>query len=78
MTDVLLYGEVGWDFDAKWLESALAESEGDVTLRVHSPGGDVFEGVAISNVIRRARRAGAGASTPSWTASPPPPPPTCA
>ena len=58
MTEILLYGEVGWDFDAKWLNAALDGSEGDVTLRVHSPGGDVFEGVAIANTIRRARRAG--------------------
>ena len=58
MTEVLLYGEVGYDFDAKWLNSALADADGDVTLRVHSPGGDVFEGVAIANSIRRARARG--------------------
>lgn len=58
MTEVLLYGEVGWDFDAHWLQGELSRADGDVTLRVHSPGGDVFEGVAISNVIRHARTRG--------------------
>lgn len=58
MSEILLYGEVGWDFDAKWLNRLLDESEGDVTLRVHSPGGDVFDGVAIANTIRRAREGG--------------------
>lgn len=58
MTEVMLYGEVGWDFDARWLSAALDGADDEVTLRVHSPGGDVFEGVAISNSIRRARAAG--------------------
>lgn len=58
MAEITLYGEVGWDFDADWVGSAIDGSEGDVTLRVHSPGGDVFEGVAISNAIRRARAEG--------------------
>lgn len=58
MSEILLYGEVGWDFDAEWLNERLEGSEGDVTLRVHSPGGDVFDGVAIANTIRRARSQG--------------------
>lgn len=58
MTEILLYGEVGWEFDAGWLASALDGADDEVTLLVHSPGGDVFEGVAISNAIRRARAHG--------------------
>lgn len=58
MTEILLYGEVGFDFDAAWLMSALDGADSDVTLRVYSPGGDVFEGIAISNAIRRARARG--------------------
>lgn len=58
MTEILLYGEVGYDFDSLWLEKRLASADRDVSLRVHSPGGDVFEGVAISNVIRHAQSNG--------------------
>lgn len=59
MTEIVLYGEVGWDFDASWLDRALDDADGDdVTLLVHSPGGDVFEGVAINSVIARHRRDG--------------------
>lgn len=55
MKDVLLYGEVGWDIDSLWLDKTIADiKDQDILLRVNSPGGDVFEGVAVSNVIKRA------------------------
>ncbi|AHF03434.1 peptidase [Marichromatium purpuratum 984] len=52
-----LDGVVGWDILADDVRQALAEVA-DVILRLHSPGGDVAEGVAIHNAIRDHRRAG--------------------
>lgn len=55
MKDVLLYGEVGPDIDSLWLNKTIENIEDqNILLRVNSPGGDVFEGVAVSNVIKRA------------------------
>ena len=60
MTEILLYGVVGEDFDAAWLDARLRDADGDdVLLRVNSPGGDVFEGVAIASSIGHARSRGA-------------------
>lgn len=59
MKDVLLYGEVGPDIDSRWLNHTIqAIEDKDVLLRVNSPGGDVFEGVAVSNVIKHAVASG--------------------
>lgn len=58
MTEILLYGEVGYDFDSKWLNSTLEKADDDVVLYVNSVGGDVFEGVAINSVIARHKRNG--------------------
>ena len=33
-------------------EIADAQADGDVELQIHSPGGSVFDGVAIANLIR--------------------------
>lgn len=48
-----LYGIVGWDVVASDVSRALAEA-GDVDtihLRINSQGGDVFEGLAIYNLL---------------------------
>lgn len=56
MKDIYLYGELGpsyWGLiDASSIVDALPKS-GDVTLHINSPGGDVFEGVAIYNRLRK-------------------------
>lgn len=59
MKDILIEGQIGADFftdgvTAEKVRSALAEVQTgeDVRLTVNSPGGDVWEGVAIFNVIR--------------------------
>lgn len=45
-----LYDEIGGlGITAKDLRAALKDAPGDVTLRVNSPGGSVFEGLAIYN-----------------------------
>lgn len=52
MTEIVMYGGVGWDIDAQGVLAALKDVEGDVTVRMNSGGGDAFEGVAIKNVLR--------------------------
>lgn len=49
-TVIDLYDEIGfWGVTAKGFRSRLREAEGDITLRINSPGGDVFDGIAIYN-----------------------------
>lgn len=59
-TDLILYGEIGYDY---WTDSgitadsvskflaALPNGTTEINVRINSPGGDVFEGVAIYNVL---------------------------
>jgi len=55
--EVKMYGDIGrWsDIDAvkikQFLDQLKAEGYEKVTFRVHSPGGSVFEGIAIKNAI---------------------------
>lgn len=57
--EFLIYSEIGdsWYFDAitaKNVIAWLAERDGqDVTIRINSPGGDVFEGIAIYNALAK-------------------------
>lgn len=49
VTEIDLYDEVGfYGVNAKSFRSALKDA-GDVKLRINSPGGDVFDGIAIYN-----------------------------
>lgn len=49
-TVVELYDEIGfWGVTAKDFRDQLKGVEGDFTLRINSPGGDVFDGIAIFN-----------------------------
>lgn len=52
MTEIVMYGGVGWEITAQDVLAALNDAEGDVTVRMNSGGGDAFEGVAIMNVLR--------------------------
>jgi ATP-dependent Clp protease protease subunit len=56
--EILLYDEIGyWGVTAKDFVNALAAAgDGPLTLRINSPGGDVFDGLAIYNALR-ARKA---------------------
>jgi ATP-dependent Clp protease, protease subunit len=53
-TEILLYDEIGWyGITAKAFVSALATiGDGPLTVRICSPGGDAFEGMAIYNALR--------------------------
>jgi ATP-dependent protease ClpP protease subunit len=51
-TDMLIYDEIGmWGVSAQDVADSLAEVKGDVNVRLNSPGGDVFDGVAIYNML---------------------------
>ena len=55
VVDLMLYGEIGaWGISANQFARDL-KALGDVSqinLHVHSPGGDVFEGMAMYNLLR--------------------------
>lgn len=49
-TTIDLYDEIGyWGTDARSFRARLKDATGDITLRINSPGGDVFDGIAIYN-----------------------------
>ena len=51
VTEIDLYDEIGfWGVQAKEFRARLKDA-GDVVLRINSPGGDVFDGLAIYNDI---------------------------
>jgi ATP-dependent protease ClpP protease subunit len=59
MITVSIEGVIGWDIYAADVRKMLDDADGeDIDLIIHSPGGSVFEGVAIYNAIRDYRRAG--------------------
>lgn len=52
MNKLLLYGEIGWEVQAKDILNYLEENKDNpVELHVYSPGGDVFEAIAIRSAI---------------------------
>jgi len=53
--EVLLYDEIGfWGVTAAdFIADFNAINDSNITLRINSPGGSVFEGMAIYNAIRR-------------------------
>ena len=57
MPEILIYEDIGADYfgdgvTAKSIHQQLSEIDGDLTIRINSLGGDVFEGHAIYNLIR--------------------------
>ena len=52
--EVMLYDEIGWfGISAKGLADEIKALDVDeITLRVNSPGGDVYDGIAIMNSLR--------------------------
>ncbi|MDH4319942.1 MAG: Clp protease ClpP [Desulfobulbaceae bacterium] len=53
--ELLIYDVIGWPFvEASELVRALQGLQGaDLTVRINSPGGDVFDGLAIANAFGR-------------------------
>lgn len=52
VTDLMIYDEISWfGICAQDVVDALAGVKGDLHVRINSPGGDVFDGVAIYNAL---------------------------
>lgn len=52
MADLLIYGEIGWDVQASEVVAQIQSMDAeDITVRVNSPGGDVYDGLAIMNAL---------------------------
>ena len=48
MQNIFLYDEIGLgSLTAQWFTSELAKAKGPVTVHLNSPGGAIFEGMAI-------------------------------
>ncbi|EIC23278.1 head maturation protease, ClpP-related [Thiorhodovibrio frisius] len=54
---VLIEGVIGADTTASGIRAAL-EGATDIELRINSPGGDAYEGIALHNLLAEHRRAG--------------------
>lgn len=52
MDELLIYGEIGWEVNPTAVVTDLRAVEGDLTVRVNSPGGEVHGGIAIMNALR--------------------------
>ena len=57
VTEILIYDYIGWPYnDPIDLIAALAEAgDGKVLVRINSPGGDVFDAMAIYNALADSR-----------------------
>ncbi len=62
--DIKVYGEMaewseaGVRYVSRYMEQAIAEGADTINLRVHSPGGSVFDGWALHNSILHVRKRG--------------------
>lgn len=53
MNEILIYGEIGyWGVTATSVRDQLSQMNGDVTVKIDSPGGSVFEGISIFNALK--------------------------
>lgn len=53
MNEILIYGDIGFEVQAKDIVNQLNNANGPVTVRVDSFGGDVYAGISILNALRR-------------------------
>lgn len=52
-TEIFIYDEIGWyGVDAETFVKDLKKVTGDIVVRINSPGGSVFDGMAIHNAIK--------------------------
>lgn len=53
MSDLMIYGAIGWDVSALDTVREISKAKGKaLNVRVNSPGGYVWEGLAIANAIK--------------------------
>lgn len=51
--EVFLFGEIGWEVDSGQFARELSGIDAEkLTVRVDSPGGDAYQGIAIMNALR--------------------------
>jgi ATP-dependent Clp endopeptidase proteolytic subunit ClpP len=56
ITTMYVYDEIGpWGVTANAVAEQLDTIRGDINLRINSPGGDVFDGLAMYNLLRNHR-----------------------
>ena len=48
----MIYGVIGADVDAQAFAREVAAIDGDLSVRINSPGGDLYAGLAIMNALR--------------------------
>ena len=53
MQTIKITGEIGWDVTAEQFSREIERLSGDLTIEINSPGGYVYEGIAIHNEIKR-------------------------
>lgn len=53
MSEILIYGDIGFEVQAKDIVGQLNNMDGPVDVRVDSYGGDVYAGISILNALRR-------------------------
>lgn len=54
--ELMLYGAIGSyydELDGKKIVEQIGAMTGNITVRVNSPGGDVFDGIAIMNALKK-------------------------
>lgn len=57
ISEIVIYGDIGdswfWEsVSAKDIKNTLDDIDGDVIIRLNSPGGDAFDGIAIYNLLK--------------------------
>ena len=53
MSDLMIYGEIGWDVSASSVVSEIRNAApGNLNVRINTPGGSVFEGLAIATHLK--------------------------
>ena len=53
MIIISIDGVIGWDVTAETVRAELAKAKAEpITVQISSPGGSVFEGLAIYNLIK--------------------------
>ena len=53
MNEILIYGDIGFEVQAKDIVNQLNDTDGPLSVRVDSFGGDVYAGISILNALRR-------------------------
>lgn len=53
MSDLMIYGEIGWEVTSRdVVDQIRAAAPGEMIVRLNTPGGSVFEGLAIATHLR--------------------------